>query len=301
MGSQTRRWALTQAKDEASAAARRNRSRSVIRFRQRPRLPPVAESLNCPAQGGEEMPKSRPPNYARHGPTTQGARRHPLAHASPTETFAEVLVGEWYPDPGTGSPVVHRQVLERNRLTEVKRRQQRWPRASTPASNGANWGSHSSQVSNKIFGAPTRFARSQDVTERLKTGWPSELQLFKDCRPPETPSENGVIQTCEPEGRDALLALEAQKQEHLATEERRLDELIRAEDRIRGLEQQNKALISTIREMIYLEKSTHSRFNRFLLYPKHQRSMKPSYRRSSSRPAERRAQTASRRGLGPYS
>lgn len=301
MGSQTRRWALSQAKHEASAAARRNRSRSVIRFRQRPRPSPVAESLNRPAQGAEEMPKSRPPKCTCHGPTTQDARRYPPTHTSPSEPLAEVFVREQFPYPGTESTVVHRQVLERNRHTEVNRRQQRFLRASTPAFDRANWGSLSSPVSNRFSGARAGFARNQDVTEHLTTGWLSELQLLEDCRPPETLSENGVIQTCEPEGRDALFALEDQKQEYLATEERRLDELIQAEDRIRELQQQNKALTSTIREMIYLEKSTHSRFNRFLLYPKHQRSMKPSYRRSSSRPAERRVETASRRGLGPYS
>ncbi|KAL8753462.1 MAG: hypothetical protein Q9199_005034 [Rusavskia elegans] len=199
------------------------------------------------------MPKSRPPKCTCHGPTTQGARRYPPAHTSPSEPLAEVFVREQYPYPGTESTVVHRQVLERNRHTEVNRRQQRFLRASTPAFDRANWGSLSSPVSNRFSGARAGFARNQDMTEHLTTGWLSELQLLEDCRPPETLSENGVIQTYEPEGGDALFALEAQKQEYLATEERRLDELMQAEDRIRELQQQNKALTSTIREMIYLE------------------------------------------------
>ncbi len=243
------------------------------------------------------MPQSSTSHDPCPKPTDQAARRHPLAHASPTETVAEILVGEWCPDPETGSLFVHRHVLEQSRRTEVIRPHQRWPGASTEASDGANLESNSIPESNISYGASARYVSNRDARERLKTGWPSELQILKDCRSPETPSENGVIQTCEPEGRDALLALKAQMQEYLAIEERRLDELIRAEDRIRELEQQNKALTGTIRNMICLGKSTHSRFNRCLLYPKHQLSMKPSYQCSSSRPAEGRSRAAPRWGL----
>lgn len=298
MDSPTRRWALTQAEEEASVAARKIRSRSVTRFCQSSKPPALAEGLNPPAQGAEDRPKSSTSYYPRPKPTDQAARPHPLAHASPTETVAEILFREWCPDPETGPLFVHRHVLEQNRRTDLIRPHQRWPGASTEASDGANWESNSIPRSNSSYGASAGYVSNQDARERLKTGWPFELPIQKDCRPPETPSEDGVIQTCEPEGRDALLALKAQMQEYLAIEERRLDELIRAEDRIRELEQHNKALTGTIRNMIYLGKSTHSRFNRCLLYPKHQISMKPSYQcSSSSRPAEGRSRAAPRWGL----
>ncbi|KAI4237230.1 MAG: hypothetical protein LQ349_002026 [Xanthoria aureola] len=248
MDSQTRRWALTQAKEEASVAARKIRSRSVPRFRQSSRPPPLVEGLNPPAQGAEDVPKSSTSHDPRPKPTDQAARRLPLAHTSPTETVAGILVGKWCPDPETGSLIVHRHVLEQSRRTEVSRPHQRWPRASTEASDGATWESNSIPGSNHSYGASAGYVSNRDARERLKTGWPSELQILKDCRPPETPSEDGVIQTCEPEGRDALLALKAQIQEYLSTEERRLDELIRAEDRIRELEQHNKALTVQLKE-----------------------------------------------------
>lgn len=297
MDSLTRRWALTQAEEEASVAARKIRSRSVTMFCQNSRPPPLVEGLNSPAQGAEDMPQSSTSHDPRPKPTDQAARRHPFAHASPTEAVAEILFREWCPDPETGSLFVHRHVLEQSRRTNLIRPHRRWPGASTEASDGANWESNSVPGSNNSYGASAGYVRNQDVRERLKTGWPSELQILEDCRPLETPSEDGVIQTCEPEGRDALLALKAPMQEYLAIEERRLDELIRAEDRIRELEQQNKALTGTIRNMICLGKSTHSRFNRCLLYPKHQTSMKPSYQCSSSRPAGGRSRAAPRWGL----
>ncbi|KAL9035795.1 MAG: hypothetical protein Q9180_004659, partial [Flavoplaca navasiana] len=124
-----------------------------------------------------------------------------------------------------------------------------------------------------------------------EAGWQSELQRCDHSTPPESM----VVQTCEPEGRDALSALQALKQDHLATEERRLDELIQAEDRMRELEHQNNVLMGTIREMIYLEKFTRARLNRFRFHSKQWGRLNALYQRSSTRPAGRR------QGLrGPY-
>ncbi|KAI4248470.1 MAG: hypothetical protein L6R40_001031 [Gallowayella cf. fulva] len=49
---------------------------------------------------------------------------------------------------------------------------------------------------------------------------------------------NRLMETCEAEGRDPLLALRALKNEYMATEERRLSELVFAHDRIRDLEEE---------------------------------------------------------------
>ena len=114
------------------------------------------------------------------------------------------------------------------------------------------------------------------MMEGFEAGCPREMhmQITPESR------EDQVMQTCEPDGIDTLLALQAQRREYLATEERRLDELVRAEDRIRELEQQNEVLTMTIREMIYLEKLVSQPLllsNACFLNPKRFRSAKYSY------------------------
>ncbi|KAL8771997.1 MAG: hypothetical protein Q9209_002662 [Squamulea sp. 1 TL-2023] len=154
------------------------------------------------------------------------------------------------PCVGSESLLRPRQPLEWDRHAEASYRQQR-PRASTPASDEINWGSDPSPVSGEPSRPRPGFARTQDMMEGL-AGRPPKLHAREHRGASEIPPEDRAMQTCEPEGRDIMLALKAQKQEYLTTEERRLDELVQAEDRIRELEQVNEVLASIIRDEIYL-------------------------------------------------
>ncbi|KAL8845681.1 MAG: hypothetical protein Q9198_011373, partial [Flavoplaca austrocitrina] len=155
---------------------------------------------------------------------------------------------------GTESPAVDRQSLALDCLTGLNHPQQLRTRALIPAADRASWECSPRPIAGNSFKARPCSMRNQDRMGSPEAGRQFELQR----RDHSTPPESMVIQTCEPEGRDALSALQALKQDHLATEERRLDELIQAEDRMRELEHQNDVLMGTIREMVYLEKFTRA-------------------------------------------
>ncbi|KAL8863489.1 MAG: hypothetical protein Q9178_000170 [Gyalolechia marmorata] len=180
-----------------------------------------------------------------------GISRRPLTNPLRSGLFERVTGQEKI--AGTEAPLAHRQQLEHIGHTEANCHQQRRHRASTPASDDVNWGPDPSPVSGEPLRARPGFTRTQDMMEAFEAGCPREMHMHEHQITPES-QENRVMQTCEPNGTDTLLALQAQRCEYLAIEERRLDELVLAEDRIRELEQQNEVLMITIREMIYLEK-----------------------------------------------
>ena len=227
----------------------------------------------------EERPKPGL-NHSLPQLAAQGTKHRALAQSSRSEMVANLL--ERY--PGKESPAVVRQSLALDCLTGLNHPQQLRPRALTPAADRANWECSPRPIAGDFLKARPRSMRNQDRMGSPEAGWQFELQR----RDHSTPPECMIIQTCEPEGRDAFSALQALKQDHLATEERRLDELIQAEDRMRELEHQNDILMGTIREMVYLEKFTRARLNRFRFHSKQWGRLNASYQRSSNRPVGRR-------------
>ncbi|KAL8929710.1 MAG: hypothetical protein Q9172_000267 [Xanthocarpia lactea] len=215
----------------------------------RRKITPVVDVHNPHKQGAAQDKELRSVGEMLKPPPSIG--RRPLTNPLRLGPFERVTGQEKH--AGTEAPLAHRQQLEHIGHTEANCHQQRRHRASTPASDDVNWGPDPSPVSGEPLRPRPGFARSQDMMEGFEAGCSCEMHRHEHQITPES-QENRVMQTCEPDGRDTLLALQAQRCEYLATEERRLDELVRAEDRIRELEQQNEVLTITIREMIYLEK-----------------------------------------------
>ncbi|KAL8807397.1 MAG: hypothetical protein Q9182_000736 [Xanthomendoza sp. 2 TL-2023] len=122
-------------------------------------------------------------------------------------------------------------------------------RISTPASDEITWGSDPSPVPGEPVRPRPGFARTLDVMENFLPAHLPGSRMRQPSGMVETPLQDRPMETCEPDGRDPLLALQAQKAEYMATEERRLSELIHAHDCIRELEEElerssshNKAL-----------------------------------------------------------
>ncbi|KAL8783981.1 MAG: hypothetical protein Q9213_004232 [Squamulea squamosa] len=245
-------WSRAQAEDQAKVATQSDASsmpdQAPNYVGTRAKTLPVAEGLIPNMQGvgrHTEIPSMREMlNKPPPEPTVQGAGRRSFTNKFKLPPSVGIPIRGYQ---GQESGLGPRQQSERERHAEASRRQSR-ARASTSASDEINWGSDPSPVSGEPSRPRPGFARTQDMMEGLE-GRPPELHARGAS---EIPPEDSVMQTCEPEGRDTMLALKAQRQEYLTTEERRLDELVQAEDRIRELEQVNEVLASIISDNIYL-------------------------------------------------
>ncbi|KAL8997010.1 MAG: hypothetical protein Q9169_003600 [Polycauliona sp. 2 TL-2023] len=211
-------------------AARRDRSRGYQRFR------PYSRQPNSLSKDKSEMLKSQP-NYGSQEPGSKDTGRSIFTHVPLSGTLAKVVEGR-YSNPEAVAPAVFCQVLDRNHHGEVDHQPTGCPRGSTPVSDEVSGISDPRPIKNRSFGAKSMSARAQVVMEVSTADCPPDLRWCERTRP----SKDDAMQTCEPEGRDTMSALQAQTKEHLATEERRLEELIQVEDRVRELEQTNKGV-----------------------------------------------------------
>ncbi|KAL8727439.1 MAG: hypothetical protein Q9166_006027 [cf. Caloplaca sp. 2 TL-2023] len=282
MVQQTRSRSRAQPGDEKAAAARRSRSASPRRsqesIRQRPYLPPIAGLLSLPSSPQRAGRQPQLPAIAEYlnPPVHNPSYNNPLTTRI-TSLFYDLPSAPDLPDDlshvGTSSPSaqgagrrplagpfqsglfegVPSWELDRNRRTRANPHQRAKGRATTPISDQANWGSDPSPV----IGEPDRprpgFARTLDVTENFATDPPRGLHGREYYRA-EPLAEESMIETIEPEGRDPLSALIAQRDDHLAVEQRQRHALVDtegalalAEGRIRGLEEVQERLVGIIR------------------------------------------------------
>ncbi|KAL8679205.1 MAG: hypothetical protein Q9186_004502 [Xanthomendoza sp. 1 TL-2023] len=213
----------------AQEGQQRNRSASPshipTHIRQRPRLPPFTKVLKASSMQSTDHSPPQPPVVVSHKPlphrfVSQGPGRQPFG-------FPDLFdrSNDWEVNRGSESLFMHR--LQEQQL-----------RLSTPASDEINWGPDPSPVPGEPLRPRPGFARTLDVMENFLPGSLPERHTREHDGRLETPLEDRPMETCEPEGRDPLLALQALRAEYIETEGRRLSELVQAHDRIRELEEE---------------------------------------------------------------
>ncbi|KAL8817200.1 MAG: hypothetical protein Q9223_003917 [Gallowayella weberi] len=196
-------------------------------IRPRPRLRPLKQGLNAPSMHNAGHSPARPimaasREAAPHESVSQDTSRQPFT--KPCQALFD-RSHDWEVNRRSESLLMHRQPEQRRRL-------------STPASDEITWGSDPSPMLGEPVGPRPGFARTLDVMENFLPAQLPESRMRDRSGTVETPLEDRPMETCESEGRDPLLALQAQKAEYIATEGRRLSELVQAHDRIRELEEE---------------------------------------------------------------